>query len=62
MSHHVPEPESFPTPYVASVSKVMPSGVVTIKGNSAPTVAEALANLQATRVEYYASGGWGGPG
>lgn len=60
--HNEPEPESFPTPYVATIRKVMPSGHVTITGNSAATVAQAQANLEATRAEYYESGGWGGPG
>lgn len=61
MSSHTNE-EQYPTPYVATVSKLMQSGKVTITGNSAPTVAKALENLQATRREYYESGGWGGPG
>ena len=52
----------FPTPYVATVRKVMPSGKVTIQGNSGDTVEQALENLRKTRQEYYESGGWGGPG
>lgn len=58
-SHNTNEP-NFPTPYIAQVQKVMPSGTVTIRGNSAPTVEAAIENLQKTRQEYYESGGWGG--
>lgn len=54
--------ENYPTPYVATVSKILQSGWVTIIGNSAPSVEKAQENLEATRREYYESGGWGGPG
>lgn len=61
MTSHTNEP-TYPTPYIASVQKVMQNGKVTIQGNSGATVEEALENLQKTRREYYESGGWGGPG
>lgn len=52
----------FPSPYVATLQKVLPSGDVTIRGNSADTAHGALRNLERTWREYFESGGWGGPG
>jgi hypothetical protein len=54
--------KGFPTPYVATLSKTLPTGNVTIKGNSSATAQGAVDNLMRAWREYTESGSWGGPG